>query len=85
MQLPFSTSPRPLNRLLIIKLRNLGLDDHMLKMLENYLRDWAQTVKWNNEFSDVLNISDGVPQGSVLGPSLFICYINDIMYTKFHG
>lgn len=63
---------------LLHKLYTYGLPIGLIELIRSYLKDRRFKVYVNNESSDPQTISAGVPQGSVLGPLLFLAYINDI-------
>ena len=66
------------HELLLLKLQCYGIRGVVNEWISNYLTNRRQYVQINEYASDFLNIRCGVPQGSILGPNLFILYINDI-------
>ena len=63
---------------LLSKLRAAGLGDGLCRLLENYLTNRQQKTRLFGAVSDLKPVNIGVPQGSTVGPLMFIVYINDL-------
>jgi hypothetical protein len=70
---------------LIKKICNIGASNALLKWLLSYLSQRTQKVSFNGCISNALHVNTGVPQGSILGPLLFLIFVNDVPSTITHS
>ena len=77
------------HNILLAKLRYYGINETPIRWFESYLTNRLQYVELNDLASKKQKINTGVPQGSILGPLLFLIYMNDIINVsqafKFMG
>ena len=70
------------HQILLKKLEFYGVKNIELKWFSNYLSNRTQFVSMEGFDSDEIGISTGVPQGSILGPLLFLIYVNDLIMSS---
>ena len=66
------------HRRLLNKLKHYGITGNLVKWIEQWLTERNQQVTLENHVSSKLPVKSGVPQGTILGPLMFLMYINDI-------
>ena len=70
------------HNILIDKLKFYGFQSQAITLISSYLSDRQQYVVYNEGKSDLVETNIGVPQGSILGPLLFLIYVNDMSMSS---
>ena len=65
---------------LLLQLSKFGIGGNILQWIGDYLRDRTQRVRINGSYSKTAPVLSGVPQGSVLGPALFLMFVADVTH-----
>ena len=70
------------HQILMKKLEYYGIAGNNLRWFENYLKNRQQFISFENNSTKKVTITCGVPQGSILGPLLFLLYVNNLHHTS---